>query len=153
MRVLMVSRVFIFQISNFKVLNSEEKLLKDYKNATYFSGTRNGVCQREFSFCAFSFVCYQQASCKFITRSQMWFFQEEASNICVTRFEARYSDINYSHVTPLPRTFVTFLLLKKRDHRYGQIVGSFIRYHGDCELSNILLLLIVNKSNFVLNLI
>lgn len=44
MRVLMVSRVFIFQISNFKVSNSEEKLLKDRKNATYFSGTRNGVC-------------------------------------------------------------------------------------------------------------
>lgn len=44
MRVLMVSRVFVFQISNFKVSNSEEKSLKDYKNATYFSGTRNGVC-------------------------------------------------------------------------------------------------------------
>lgn len=43
-RVSMVSRVFIFQILNFKVSNLEEKLLKDYKNATYFSGTRNGVC-------------------------------------------------------------------------------------------------------------
>lgn len=75
----------------------------------------------------FSFCISKQAPSLRSRDPRCSFFHEEAPSVCVTRFELRYCDINCSHVPPLPRAFVTFLPSKNRDHRYCQIVGSFIK--------------------------